>query len=78
MANLTLKRALDGTLSIIGDKINLKGLNVVQAQYVLYRLDCDFDLLFEALYSFEEHGHNTTNIGFCGGFMWSTYDGINQ
>lgn len=75
---LTIKQALDGSFSVIGEHIKMHNLNSIQVQSVLLKLNCELDTLFEVMYSFAEYGHNNAIIGLMGSFMWSTYEGVNQ
>lgn len=75
---LTLKIDQNQRISIIGSRLRLEGLNVIQAQCILLKLNCEPDCLFEALCAFEEHGWNECDLGLTGSFMYGEYKGVLQ
>lgn len=57
-------------IDIISDQIKAYGLNFVQAQNLLIKLECDTAALFDAWNVYYEHGLNKAHIGIAGGFTF--------
>lgn len=65
------RRNEDGLLSIRSPSVNAHRLTVVQAQNILLTLQCESNALFDTLCAFEDKGHNYTDLGLMGSFIYS-------